>query len=157
MNLNLVNKVKGSPSSEGDFLVHWPENPVSYLKLSHLSRQPLLFFPFPRIKSDSLNCFSLPSKAIHIHCRKRRNHKLTKRQNIPIQNPSLEATFKTLCIFLSKMRGYYTYCFITHFFTACIERITVYHYFPVTGQYFIQTYHDLFNQSPIINYVVMNI
>ena len=31
-------------------------------------------FSFPRIKSDNLNVFSFLSKAIHIHCRQRRNH-----------------------------------------------------------------------------------
>lgn len=37
------------------------------------------------------------------------------------------------------MRGYYTYCLITHFFTVYIERITVYDYLPVTAQILLYT------------------
>ena len=58
---------------------------------------------------------------------------LTKRQNTAIQNSSLKATFKTLYIFLSKMRRYYIHCFVTHLFSLPILRVYILLFFCYTA------------------------
>ena len=112
--------MKGHPSSEDDFLVHWPENPVSYLKLTEADNCILSFL---RIKSDNLNVFFFSFQSNSYSLQTEEKPQLTKRQNTAIQNSSLKATFKTLYIFLSKMRGYYIHCFVTHLFSLPILRV----------------------------------
>lgn len=92
---------------------------------------------FLRIKSDNLNVFFFSFQSNTYSLQTEEKPQLTKRQKTAIQNSSLKATFKTLYVFLSKMRRYYIHCFVTHLFSLPILRVYILLFFCYTAQYFI--------------------